>query len=60
MCFMLTLHNARATVLQRRECVESEGHVFRIGEISLANPVLILLKNRVARDDLLALTAYKK
>ena len=56
---MLTLHNGRATALQRLE-FESEGHVFRIGEISLANPVLILLKNRVARDDLLALTAYKK
>ena len=56
---MLTLHNGRATVLQRRECVESEGHVFRIGEIPLARPALILLKDRVRVTDLLALTAHK-
>jgi hypothetical protein len=50
MWFMLTLHNGRATALQRREFVEFKGQVFRIGEIPIANPVLILLKKRVTRD----------
>ncbi len=55
---MLTLHNGCAAALQRRE-FECEGHVFRIGEIPLARPALILLKDRVRVTDLLALTAHK-
>jgi hypothetical protein len=47
---MLTLDNGHAAALRLREFVERKAHVFRIGEIPLANPVLILLKNRVARD----------
>jgi hypothetical protein len=58
MRFMLTLHNGCAAALQRRE-FECEGHVFRIGEIPLARPALILLKDRVRVTDLLALTAHK-